>query len=66
MVFSMFETAAAIELRFFCKGDVWSVIISILFSGSWNIFHPTEILLYTFHLEKIPFYHGTYTYKEYQ
>ena len=38
----MFEASVVTELRFFSKGDVWSVIISLFFPGFWNIFHPTE------------------------
>ena len=43
MLSSMFKASDVIELRFFSKGDVWSVMINFFLSGSWNIFHPTEI-----------------------
>ena len=56
----MFKASAVIELRFFSKGD------KLFLSGSWNIFHPTEIWLHKLSLQKIPFHHGTYTYEEYQ
>ena len=66
MVSSMSEASAVIELRFFSKENVWSVIMSFLLSGSWNIFHPTEILLLKFNLQKNPFHHRTYTYEEHR
>ena len=55
MVSSVSEASAVTELRFFSKGDVWSVIITFLFSGSWNIFHTTRIQLHSLIYKKSPF-----------
>ena len=52
----MFKAPAVIELRFFSK-DIWSD--KLFLSGSWDIFHPTEVQLHKFSLQKIPFHHGT-------
>ena len=66
MVSLMFEPSEVIKLRFFSKGDSWSVIIS-LFSGSQNTILPTEIQLHKFNLQKkIPFQRRTYTHEQYQ
>ena len=60
----MFEASAVIELRFFSKGDVWCIIMS--FFRRFLEYIPPERNLGTSNLQKIPFYHGTDTYEEYQ
>ena len=62
MLTSMFKASVVTELRFFSKGDVWSVIINFFLAvlGIYSIPHKFSYIN-KFSLQKTPFHHGTYT-----